>query len=65
MQRRDLKLQVQLILIILWQTQVVERQREMLETIYKSQFQITILEETVRFKNKSMDNKKKLSKAIN
>ena len=43
----------------------MEQQREMLEIIYKSKTKITILQEAARFKNKSMDNKKKLSKAIN
>ena len=43
----------------------MEQQREILEIIYKSKTKITILQEAARFKNKSMDNKKKLSKAIN
>ena len=43
----------------------MEQQREIIEIIYKSKTKITILQETARFKNKSMDNKNKLSKAIN
>ena len=43
----------------------MEQKREILEIIYKSKTKITILQEAARFKNKSMDNKKKLSKAIN
>lgn len=50
--------------ILLCQTLVLEQQREILETIYKNQIQITILQEMARFKNKSMDNKKKFWETI-